>query len=95
MNEVNRRLKLVKTTEADGITKKVAHPDQNFSYDDLIGEIFVETFEIEQGLSMVLIPTIQKNEGSLRTSKVVDIDYVDELLVVKTKNTVYFFEVIA
>jgi len=89
-----RKLKLLKVTELDLETKKVALPEQNFDYDDLIGEEYVEYYPINLGTGMMLIPTINEQDDVLHTSTVHRIGYIDGNLVVKTRNTAYFFEVI-
>ncbi|TVX85997.1 hypothetical protein [Paenibacillus agilis] len=95
-----RKLLLVKITESDGATPKVAKPAQNFSYDELLNQTFIESYEIQLGYSAVFIPqSANVLEGmNLRTSMVQDVKYSEsnfvEKMVVKTMNTIYFFEVI-
>lgn len=100
-----RKLKLVKVTEPDGVTPKVAHPDQNFSYDDIVGQTFIESYGTEVGYSALFIPTSPDvlDGNALRTSSVQNIvqnfDVSDNAefankLEVTTRNTVYTFAVI-
>jgi len=93
-----RKLKIVKITERDGETPKKSHPHQDFSYDELIGKTFVEAYETKENSSMFLFNVNEDgviiSDLYLRTSYVVEVKQDDRSLVVTTKNTVYFFEII-
>lgn len=96
-----RKLLLINITENDGVTKKVAKAEQNFNYDELLNETFVEGYEPVLGYSALLIP-LNRNvlKGmDLRTSNVQEVLVTEEefveTVVIKTLNTFYFFEVIS
>ncbi|MCY9757696.1 hypothetical protein M5X00_26060 [Paenibacillus alvei] len=95
-----RKLLLVKVTESDGVTPKVAKPEQNFSYDEIINQTFVECYEPELGYSAAFAPTSPNvlNGRILSTSIVHGIECDEDVwidtLVITTMNTIYFFEVI-
>lgn len=100
MNEKKRKLLLVKITESDGVTPKVAKPSQSFSYDELLNKTFVEGYEIELGYSALLIPLSDEvlNGINLRTSTIQMIEESEEdfvkRLIITTMNTIYYFDVI-
>lgn len=89
-----RKLKIVKITELDGITPKVAKPEQDMSYKGFAGRVFAEHMPIGVGYRAILMPIDGDKDWRLRTSTVEKILAKDNEIIMYTMNTVYYFEVV-
>lgn len=90
MNE----FKLTKVTELDRVTPKVALPEQNFSYDEILDYGFTPWRVPQSGENaMIILPTVEGyGFDHIRTSLVNKVEETESELIVETRNTVYFFK---
>lgn len=86
---------LTNVTELDRVTPKVALPEQNFSYDDLLKNEYTPYVAPVLSGTMVLVPVDGNPElESIYTSRINAITELDNQLIVETRNTVYFFDIL-
>ena len=92
-----RKLKMVNATELDLETPKEINLN-GVDYSTYIGKLFVEHFPATVGDRLYLnqvLNGVKYGVGYLHTSTVCEVDTTETELIVTTRNTVYFFEIVS